>query len=202
MNNKEEKTANINLENNTDADKSKDKNIADNKQNTSKDQVKEKSKKKKEKKTKSSEIEELNIKISELNNKYLRLSAEFDNYRKRTLKEKMDLTRTGGESILVNILPVVDNLERAIESIKTANEIDAVKDGINLINNNFKDFLLQNGIKEINAINKKFDTDLHEAISKIPAPKKSLKGKVVDVVEKGYFLHDKVVRFARVVIGE
>jgi len=157
---------------------------------------------KKSKKAKPSEIEELGNKLSEINDKYLRLSAEFDNYRKRTLKEKMDLTRTGGESILINILPVVDNLERAIESVKIANDIGAVKEGINLIYNNFKEFLVQNGVKEIESKNKKFDTDIHEAISKIPVNKKSQKGKVVDVVEKGYYLHDKVVRFAKVVIGE
>jgi len=158
--------------------------------------------KKTQKKTKVTEIEELTNKTIEINDKYLRLSAEFDNYRKRTLKEKMELTRSGGESILINLLPVVDNFERALASIETTNDMNSVKDGIKLIHSNFNEFLVQNGIKEIEAKNKKFDTDVHEAISKIKAPKKSLKGKVVDIIEKGYYLHDKVIRYAKVVIGE
>lgn len=202
MSNKEYKAPEANTENNIGDNKTRNIDIEDKDQENTKNQAKEKKSNKRAKKTKSSEIEELNLKLVEFNDKYLRLSAEFDNYRKRTLKEKMDLTRTGGESMLINILPVVDNLERAIESVKTTSDINAVKEGISLIYSNFKDFLSQNGVKEIDALNKKFDTDLHEAISKIPVKKKSLKGKVIDVVEKGYYLHDKVVRFARVVIGE
>ncbi|MFC2119291.1 nucleotide exchange factor GrpE, partial [Bacteroidota bacterium] len=153
-------------------------------------------------KTQTSQIEKLKKELEEQNDKYLRLSAEFDNYRKRTLKEKMELTRFGGESILLNILPVIDNFERAIKSLETTGNETSVMEGINLIYKNFNDFLNQNGVKKIDAINKKFDTDVHEAISKIKAPKRSLKGKVLDVVENGYFLYDKVIRFAKVVIGE
>lgn len=140
--------------------------------------------------------------IAELNDKYLRLAAEFDNYRKRTLKERMDLMKSAGEDILINIIPVMDDFERGLEVIDKAKEISAVKEGVQLIYNKFKDFLKQRGVKEIEAKEKDFDTDLHEAITKIPAPDKKLKGKVVDVVEKGYYLNEKVIRFSKVVIGE
>lgn len=148
------------------------------------------------------ELEETKDKLAEVLEKYLRLSAEYDNYRKRTLKEKMDLTKTGGERVLLNILPVLDNLDRANTAIKDAQDMDAVKIGLDLILNKFKEFTDQNGLKEIEAVNAVFDTDLHEAITKIPTDKEELKGKVVDVIEKGYFLHDKVIRYAKVVVGE
>ena len=151
-----------------------------------------------EKKIKKTEKE----KLAELNDKYLRLAAEYDNYRRRTLKERMELTKTAGEDILVNILPVMDDFERALGSIDQAKEISAVKEGVQLIYTKFKEFLKQRGVKEIEAKEKEFDTDLHEAITKIPASDKKLKGKVVDVVEKGYYLNEKVIRFSKVVIGE
>jgi molecular chaperone GrpE len=132
----------------------------------------------------------------------MRLSAEFDNYRKRTLKEKMELTKSAGEKILLNVLPVMDNFERALKSADESNNIKGVKEGIHLIYTNFKDFMIQQGVKEIEAKNLTFDTDLHEAITKIPAPSKKMKGKVVDCIEKGYFLNDKVIRFSKVVVGE
>lgn len=141
-------------------------------------------------------------KFAELNDKYIRLAAEYDNYRKRTLKERMELFKTAGEDILINILPVMDDFDRALGSIDQAKEISAVKEGIQLIYNKFSDFLKQRGVKEIEAKEKDFDTDLHEAITKIPAPDEKLKGKVVDVVEKGYYLNEKVIRFSKVVIGE
>lgn len=159
-------------------------------------------KKKSAKEKKADEIEELGQKLQEINDKYMRLSAEFDNYRKRTLKEKMELTKSAGEKILVNVLPVIDNFERAIQSMEEAKDIEAVKEGVNLIYNNFKDFVGQNGVKEIEAINQEFDTDIHEAITKIPAPNEDMKGKVVDCVEKGYTLNEKVIRFSKVVVGE
>ncbi|MFP4025698.1 MAG: nucleotide exchange factor GrpE [Thiohalospira sp.] len=141
-------------------------------------------------------------KLEELNDKYLRLAAEYDNYRRRTLKEKMDLSKSAGEDILVNILPVMDDFERGLASIDKAKEVDAIKEGVLLIYNKFKEFLKQRGVKEIEAKEKDFNTDLHEAVTKIPAPNEELKGKVVDVIEKGYLLNDKVIRFAKVVIGE
>ncbi len=143
-------------------------------------------------------------KFKDLNDKYLRLSAEFDNYRRRNLKEKMELIKTAGEDILLNILPVMDNFERALRAIevKKTDENTAIIEGIQLIYNNFKDFLSQRGVKELEAIGKDFDTDHHEAITKIPAPQEDMKGKVIDVVEKGYVMHDKIIRFAKVVVGE
>ena len=148
------------------------------------------------------QLEESNIKLAEIHDRYLRLSAEYDNYRKRTLKEKMELTKTGGEQVLINILPVIDNLERAIGSVKEAKDVSAMKEGIELIYNKFVEYLSQNGVKEIAGIGEAFDTDKHEAITNIPAPSKELKGKVVDVIEKGYYLHDKIIRYSKVVIGE
>ncbi|HBF87418.1 MAG TPA: nucleotide exchange factor GrpE [Bacteroidales bacterium] len=143
---------------------------------------------------------ELIEKVNEFQNKYLRLSAEFDNYRKRTLKEKMDLTKTAGEDIFVNMLPIIDDFERAIESINSAKDIDAIKNGINLIYSKFSIFLSQKGIKAIETKDADFDTDFHEAITKMPTEDK--KGKIIDVIEKGYLLNEKVIRYAKVVVGE
>lgn len=157
---------------------------------------------KKKKTTTNKEVEKLKEQINEMNDKYLRLSAEYDNYRKRTLKEKMELIRSGGEDILLNILPVIDDFERAIGSIDKEKDSGAIKEGLYLIYNKFVDFMKSRGVKEIEAINNDFNTDEHEAITKIPAPNKKLKGKVIDVVEKGYYLHDKVIRYSKVVIGE
>jgi len=160
-------------------------------------------KKKKDKKDKKdAKIEELEGQLHEIQDKHLRLQAEFDNFRRRTLKEKADLIKSGGETVLVNILPVVDDFERALDSLKEVADEDAGKQGTLLIYNKFKEFLKQNNIKEIDAMNQEFDVDLHEAITKIPAPSDELKGKVVDVVQKGYCLNEKVIRFSKVVIGE
>lgn len=142
------------------------------------------------------------VKLAEMADKYIRLSAEFDNYRKRTLREKIELTKSAGEEILMNIIPVVDDFERALKQVQAAQDCKAVKEGIDLIYNKFLLFLKQHGVKEIDAMNKDFDVDLHEAITKIPVSDESIKGKVVDVVEKGYYLNDKVMRFSKVVVGE
>jgi molecular chaperone GrpE len=150
----------------------------------------------------SEKIKELEEVIDQKNDQFIRLQAEFDNYRKRTLKEKMELTKSAGESLLVNILPLVDDFERALDSMKESKKDDPVKQGLDLIYKRFIDFLNQNGVKEIEAAGQEFDTDLHEAITKIPAPSEELKGKIVDVVQKGYMLNDKVIRYAKVVIGE
>lgn len=141
-------------------------------------------------------------KLAELQDKYLRLTAEYDNYRKRTLKEKMELTKSAGEDILKGLLPIMDDFERALQSIDDAGDNQAVKDGIYLIYNKFKDFLKQQGLQEIEAQDNDFDTDKHEAVSKVPAQNEDMKGKVVDVVQKGYYLNDKVLRYAKVVVGE
>ncbi len=147
-------------------------------------------------------VAELENANKELNDKYLRLSAEFDNYRKRTLRERMELTKTAAESVMLSILPVTDDFERAMQSIEQGMDFEAVKEGILLIYNKFKEFNKQNGITEIEAAGKPFDTDLHEALTKIPAPSEELKGKIIDVIQKGYYLNDKVIRFAKVVVGE
>ncbi len=159
-------------------------------------------KKKGKKDKKEAKIEELEEKLEQMQDKHLRLQAEFDNFRRRTIKEKADLIKSGGETVLVNILPVIDDFERALGSLKEVPDEDAGKQGTLLIYNKFQEFLKQNSIKEIEALEQDFDVDLHEAITKIPAPNDELKGKVVDVVQKGYCLNDKVIRFAKVVIGE
>ncbi|KOH43478.1 nucleotide exchange factor GrpE [Sunxiuqinia dokdonensis] len=162
--------------------------------------------KKENKKSKQEEntekIEALGNELLELKDKHIRLQAEFDNYRKRTMKEKMELIKSGGEGVIVNILPVIDDFERALMAFSNMKDDDPLKQGINLIYSKFKEFLKQNGISEIEAKEKDFDTDLHEAVTKIPAPKEELKGKVVDVIQKGYLMNDKVIRFSKVVIGE
>lgn len=141
-------------------------------------------------------------KLAELQDRYLRLSAEYDNFRRRTLKEKIDLQKSANENLLVSLLPVADDFDRALESVDLAEDVEAVKEGLKLINGKFKAFLTQQGLKEIEAMHKAFDTDVHEAITKVPAPAKKLKGKVVDVVQKGYYLNERVLRFSKVVIGE
>jgi molecular chaperone GrpE len=141
-------------------------------------------------------------KLADLQDRYMRLSAEFDNYRKRTLKEKSDLIQSAGSDFLLKILPVMDNFERALKILDEASDMDAVKEGIHLIYNNFKDFLNQQGLREIEALNKDFDLDVHEAVGKTPASDENMKGKIVDVVQKGYSLKDKVIRYSKVIIGE
>jgi molecular chaperone GrpE len=146
--------------------------------------------------------ESFEVKYKETYDKYLRLSAEFDNYRKRTLKERMDLIKSAGEDVIKGFLPVLDDFERALLAIDNAKDLDAVKEGVSLIYQKTKDYLVQKGLKEIDAIHKDFDTDLHEAITQIPAPTPELAGKVVDVVQKGYYLNEKLIRFSKVVIGQ
>jgi molecular chaperone GrpE len=156
----------------------------------------------KELETLQEELKSSTEKVSELHDKYLRLSAEFDNYRKRTLKEKSEMVKTASEDLLKRIIPVVDDVERGLNAVNNAKDLEAVKEGMNLIYNRLRDFLQQNGIREIEALNQVFTTDLHEAVTKIPARDEALKGKVVDVIEKGYYLHDKVIRYPKVIVGE
>jgi molecular chaperone GrpE len=145
---------------------------------------------------------DLQKKYDTLNDSHLRLMAEFDNYRKRTLREKADLIKSGGESALTALLPVIDDFERALVNIRTAEDIEAVKEGIDLIYNKFSAYLTQQGVKPIEAIGKPFDTETFEAIATIPAPDEALKGKILDSVQTGYTLYDKVIRHAKVVVGE
>ena len=145
---------------------------------------------------------ELEAKIAELNDKHLRLYSEFDNYRKRTLKEKADIIKTASEDVFKAILPVIDDLDRAIKANEKAEDINAIKEGIHLIYNKLKNTTLQKGLIPFESIGEVFNPDTMEAITHIPATDDSQKGKVIDEVEKGYKLGDKVVRFAKVIIAQ
>jgi len=163
---------------------------------------------KKEKKKSDRHEEELiqaKEKLAEINDKYLRLYSEFDNFRKRTLKEKGDMIRTASEEVISAMLPVLDDMERAIALLDAGSKDPAntaFAEGLNLIYNKFKTTLQQKGLETIESKGQLFDVDFHEAIAKIPAPAEDLKGKVVDEIQKGYILGGKVIRFARVVVGE
>ena len=146
--------------------------------------------------------EDLLEKYSKLNDSYLRLNAEFDNFRKRTIKEKADIIKSGGERVLLGIIALVDDFERALASIQETEEKDAVLEGMELIYSKFVGFLKQNGVEEIKAIGEPFDADSFEAVTTIPAQDESQKGMVVDCIQKGYKLNDKIIRFPKVVVGE
>lgn len=141
--------------------------------------------------------DDLEQKFNELNDSYLRLHAEFDNYRKRTMKEKADLLKSGNEKAIIGVLPIIDDFERALPNIP-----EDVREGVELIYNKFQSYLTQNGVKEIDAIGEPFDTERHEAITTIPAQSEDQKDKVVDCIQKGYSLNDKVIRFAKVIVAK
>jgi len=146
--------------------------------------------------------EDLTEKIAELNDKYLRLFSEFDNYRKRTIKERIELSKTASAEIITSLLPVLDDFERAIKAHTGKEESTTVLDeGIILIYNKFLNILTQKGLEQMKTIGEPFNTDRHEAITNIPAPEPDRKGKVLDEVEKGYLLNGKVIRYAKVVVG-
>jgi molecular chaperone GrpE len=157
-----------------------------------------------------SDVTELNDELSaaraesaDMRDKWLRLNADFDNFRKRTAKEKLDMLQFAGENTLKNMIPVLDDMERAIANNDRTEDIAVVKEGFHLIHTKLLHILGSQGVKPMeDAIGGPFDTDRHEAITKAPAPSKDLKGKVIDVVENGYTLHDKVIRYAKVVVGE
>jgi molecular chaperone GrpE len=144
--------------------------------------------------------------ITEVNldykDKFIRLYSEYENYRKRTAKEKIDIITNASENLLKDIIPVIDDFERAITNNKNVKDASTIKEGFELIYNKLYKTLTNTGLKPMNAQGETFDADIHEAITKIPAPSKKMKGKVIDVVEKGYMINDKVIRFAKVVIGE
>ena len=148
------------------------------------------------------ELKKLKQETEELKDKYLRLSAEFDNYRKRTLNEKMELIKNASEKILLELLPVIDDFERALKANEAISDVETIKKGEKLIYGKLIELIKKQGVEEIEAVGQEMNTDFHEALTKIPAPNEQLKGKIVDVVEKGYKLNDKVLRFAKVVIGE
>ncbi|MBR2638863.1 MAG: nucleotide exchange factor GrpE [Bacteroidaceae bacterium] len=148
------------------------------------------------------ELNDANEKIAELNDKYLRQAAEFDNYRKRTMKEKAELIKNGGERVMESILPILDDFERALQNMSKDENTKDILVGIELIYNKFTGILKQNGLQKIETEGKDFDTDYHEAIAMVPAPSEELKGKVLDCVQAGYMLNDKVIRHAKVAVGE
>ena len=148
------------------------------------------------------EVDDLKAQIEKQKDDYLRLMAEFDNYRRRTLREKADLIKTGGESCMKAILPVIDDFERAMQAMEKSNDIDALKAGVELIYNKFRTYLEQNGVKEMETIDVEFDADKHEAIAQIPAPTPEQKGKIIDCTQKGYTLNDVVIRFPKVVVAQ
>ncbi len=147
------------------------------------------------------EEERLKAEVAEWQNKHLRLYAEFDNFKRRTSKERLELLQMAGKDVIVDLLPVLDDFERALKSMETATDVEAVREGVKLVHHKLKNILSQKGLKEMEARGAEFNADIHEGITNIPAPSDELKGKVVDELEKGYYLNDKVIRFAKVVIG-
>ena len=143
--------------------------------------------------------EELHLKYDELNDKHLRLYSDFENFKKRTIKERIELFKSAGEDIVTALLPILDDFDRVANH--ESDDIKILKEAVKLIHNKFKNIFVQKGLEDMDSMNKKFDTDMHEAITNIPAPSKKLKGKVIDVVEKGYLLNGKVIRYAKVVVG-
>lgn len=147
-------------------------------------------------------IEQLEAELENKKDEYLYLAAEFDNYRKRTLQEKKDLIKNGGQKVLEGILPVVDDIERAIDAIAQGGDLDSLKEGVDLIHNKLMSYLKANNVEPIESTGELFDTDFHEAVTTFPAPSEDQKGKVIDTVQKGYTLNDKVLRHAKVVVGQ
>jgi len=149
----------------------------------------------------SSTEDKLKEELALANDKYLRLYAEFDNFRRRTQKERVELLQTAGKETIVALLPVLDDFERAEKALETSTDVNAVKEGVALIQNKLNNLLTQKGLKPMQSIGQPFDADLHEAITNIPAPTDDMKGKVIDEMEKGYYLNDNVIRFAKVIVG-
>ena len=149
-----------------------------------------------------SETQKLQAEIAELKDKYLRQVAEFDNFRKRTAKEKLDLMQTAGKDVIIPLLDVLDDCERAQRQLESTNDVNLIREGVSLVFNKFRNTIHARGVKAMDSLKKDFNPDLHEAITEIPAPSESLKGKVLDEIQKGYYLNDKIIRFAKVVVGK
>ena len=139
--------------------------------------------------------------LLEKDDKYLRLYAEFENYKRRTLAERIELFKTAGQEIMLAMIPVLDDFERALKAMENATDVTSVKQGIDLVSHKFKNTLVAKGLKPMESIGQAFNADLHEAITNIPAPSEDMKDKIIDEVEKGYYLGDKVIRYAKVVVG-
>ena len=152
--------------------------------------------------TDDSQIEKLQAELQEQKDKYLRLMAEFDNYRRRTAKERIELIQTAGKDVIVSLLDVLDDCDRAEKQLQSSDDIALQKEGIQLVFNKLRSNLQSKGVKAMDSIHEEFDVEKHEAITEIPSPTEELKGKVVDEVMKGYYLNDKIIRFAKVVVGK
>jgi len=149
-----------------------------------------------------SEVEKLQEEAAEWKDKYLRLVAEFDNFRKRNARERLELTQTAGKDVIVSLLDVLDDCERAQKQVESSDDINAIKEGVLLVFNKLRNTLQAKGLKPMTSAGQEFNPDLHEAITEIPAPSKDAVGKVIDEVQKGYYLNDKIIRFAKVVVGK
>ena len=149
-----------------------------------------------------SELEKLQAELQEQKDKYLRLMAEFDNFRRRTAKERIELIQTAGKDVIVSLLDVLDDCDRAEKQLQSSDDIAVQKEGIQLVFNKLRSSLQSKGVKAMESINADFDVEKHEAITEIPAPSEEMKGKVIDEVMKGYYLNDKIIRFAKVVVGK
>jgi molecular chaperone GrpE len=149
-----------------------------------------------------SETERLQAELQEQKDKYIRLMAEFDNFRRRTAKERLDLIQTAGKDVIVSLLDVLDDCDRAEKQMQNTEDVKLIKEGVFLVFNKMRASLQSKGVKEMKSVHEEFDVEKHEAITEIPAPTDELKGKVIDEVQKGYYLNDKLIRFAKVVVGK
>jgi len=147
-------------------------------------------------------IEKLNEELQEQKDKYLRLVAEFDNFKKRNARERIELIQTAGKEVITSLLDVLDDCDRAEKQLQNSDDINQVREGVQLVFNKLRSTLQNRGLKQMESIHTEFDVEQHEAITEIPAPSENLKGKVIDEVQKGYYLNDKIIRFAKVVIGK
>ena len=148
-----------------------------------------------------SELEKLQAELAEMKDKYLRLYSEFDNYKRRTSKEKIETMQTANRELMVALLPILDDVDRTNNSLESAQSIEALKEGVNLVFSKLTRTLEQKGLKALDSLGTEFDSELHEAVTQIPAPSEDQKGKIVDELEKGYYLNEKLIRYAKVVIG-
>lgn len=149
-----------------------------------------------------SEIEKLQSELQEQKDKFIRLMAEFDNFRRRTAKERLELIQTAGKDVIISLLEVLDDCDRAEKQIQASEDVTQIKEGVTLVFSKMRSSLQSKGVKEMKSVHEEFDADKHEAITEIPAPNDELKGKVIDEVQKGYYLNDKIIRFAKVVVGK
>ena len=149
-----------------------------------------------------SELEKVRVELEELRKKYLLLNADFDNFKKRNAKERIELINTANKEVIIALLEVLDDSERATKQMDTATDVNALKDGVMLVFNKLHSILQAKGLKPMESLHQEFDADLHDAITEIPAPTEALKGKILDVLQKGYYLNDKIIRHARVVVGK